>query len=234
MYKSVGRIPNGFTPAGDNPNAPDFILKSFKNINAIFELKSPSSTSSTLDFGQLGLQQNNAGLWNFRNTGNSDNVLESILRQQGVIERINSSKWGTKVSEYLKRTNAGKSKESRTKGYMIDRETFYACSNWITIPTSTNLVSAYYASKGVNYINIENRGLYLIGSDVLQLSPPKFTPSEVNIKVRNKTSVSNKTMRFTIAVRVSGYPNVGVVPRLEDKNNFLSYLQNIEFPKINR
>lgn len=228
-YKQVGRVPNGFQPAGSNQNAPDFMFLSFKNVAASIELKVEGERSDiTVDYGQVGLTQTENGAWIFSARSPNKNLIQAF-NNSDLLTKINQSKWGTVKSQYI--ASAGKSKLIRNKAYIEDRKTFYACENWVAggFKLNPSVVRNYYASKGVNYINIKNRGLYLIGNDVLGLRPTVFNPGNVSAIIRAKVSLSGQSIRFTTALRVSGYPSSHGLD-ITDREKFLLAVRNVEFP----
>ena len=228
-YKQVGRVPSGFQPAGSNQSAPDFMFLSFKNIAANIELKVEGERSdTTLDYGQVGLTQLDNGQWIFSPRSPNKNLISAFMKYN-LLDKINQSKWGKVKSAYLMSTR--KSKLDKNIAYELDRQTFYGCQNWIAggFKLNSSVVRDYYSAKGVNYINIKNRGFYLIGNDVLGLNPPLFNPLDVSAIIRSKNSLSGKSIRFTIALRVNGYPSSRGLD-MTNRDDFLLALRNIEFP----
>lgn len=230
-YKQVGRVPNGFQPAGSNQSLPDFMFLSFKNVVANIELKVEGENSNTtLDYGQLGITQLDDGAWTFSSRSPNRFLTEAFSRTN-LLDQINRSRWGKTRSLYL--ATVGQPKNVRDAAYDIDKKNFYACENWINggIRLNSDTVRNYYALKGVNYINIKNRGLYLVGKDVLGLNPAPFEPSSVSAVMRFKSSPTKKTIRFTTALRVSGYPSSRGLD-LTNRDQFLDIVRRVEFPEL--
>ncbi len=82
-----------------------------------------------------------------------------------------------------------------------------------TIASGLNVVSKiifYYNSKGIYYIQIKNKGLYILGSDKMGLNSklgikiPRFAPSSADLVVRGKPSISNRTFRPTLTLKSGG------------------------------
>lgn len=79
-----------------------------------------------------------------------------------------------------------------------------------TIISGPQIVSSiifYYNSKGINYLQVKNEGLYILGTDKLNLNSklpidiPKFNPSTASLIVRGKTSNSGGTFRPTLTLK---------------------------------
>ena len=230
-YKQVGRVPVGFSPAGSNQNAPDFIFSSFRNVQANIELKAEGETENRkLDYGQAGLIQLDNGQWSFSPRSTNKNLIGAYLKY-GLLNKINQSKWGTVKSKYLISVAARRPTVEKNAAYKSDKQTFYGCENWIAngFRMDSSIVRSYYASKGVNYINVKHRGFYLIGNDVLGLNPPLFNPLDVSVVIRQKTSTSSQSIRFTTALRVNGYPSSNGLD-LTNREKFLLAVRNVEFP----
>lgn len=82
-----------------------------------------------------------------------------------------------------------------------------------TIASGLDVVSKiifYYNSKGIYYIQIKNKGLYILGSDKMGLNSklgikiPRFAPSSADLVVRGKPSISNRTFRPTLTLKSGG------------------------------
>ena len=60
------------------------------------------------------------------------------------------------------------------------------------------------------YIQIKNKGLYILGSDKMGLNSklgikiPRFAPSSADLVVRGKPSISNRTFRPTLTLKSGG------------------------------
>lgn len=76
-------------------------------------------------------------------------------------------------------------------------------------------VVSYYNSKNVYYIQIKDKGLYILGNDAylfnqkfsemkMDYNIPRFHPSECRIELRGKTSRSGQTFRPVIRFKISG------------------------------
>lgn len=79
-----------------------------------------------------------------------------------------------------------------------------------TIVSGPQVVSSiifYYNSKGINYLQIKNEGLYILGTDKMSLNSklpidiPKFNPTTASLVLRGKTSASGGTFRPTLTLK---------------------------------
>lgn len=79
-----------------------------------------------------------------------------------------------------------------------------------TIISGPQIVSSiifYYNRRGINYLQIKNEGLYILGTDKMGLNSklpiniPKFNPTSASLVIRGKTSNSGRTFRPTLTLK---------------------------------
>lgn len=97
----------------------------------------------------------------------SQSVLRSFLPSDLVL-------WGGKVPSCL----TGDKSEAT---WLAEKGTFKG----VYVPASPSAVADYYRAKGTMYMQIEGKGLYHTGEDVLGWGVPKFEP-ECRVRIRMK------------------------------------------------
>lgn len=79
----------------------------------------------------------------------------------------------------------------------------------ISGPQIVNSIVSYYNSKGVYYIQVKEKGFYILGSDnyglnsKLGVSIPLFNPPTASVVIRGKASNSDRTYRPTLTLKCS-------------------------------
>lgn len=206
-YKAEKLVPPGFTPASSGSGTD---LKLFGPRQTIINTEVKYTTGrSKVDYGQAGLLQDESGKWYFSERTQTEQAIElrRLLESSGSLDFINR-RW-TKRSKILS--------EGKTQANISwDRINLPRQEQIIT---NTSIIESYYLSKGDNYIQVANYGLYHLGSDIAGLGVPRFKPSTVICVFRLKED------RFTTALTISGLSSSN---KNLDDSNFPNFLRSLD------
>ncbi len=141
----AGVVSQSFTPAASDSNDPDIIFYANDGNPYNLEVK---NASTLLDFGQSVIHHNGTS-WKLSGT---NSVMVELLEGLGV-EKIVNANWG--VPNKRKRKSVTKEEAIQDIINFPD----------INAPASVDNVIRYYNGKGTYYIQIQNLGLYYMGSN---------------------------------------------------------------------
>lgn len=97
-------------------------------------------------------------------------------------------------------------------------------------------IISYYNAKNIYYIQIKDKGLYILGKDNLKLNEllgielPKFNPTSASIILRGKTSTSTSTVRPTLTLKSSDLTSDSKYSLDDDEfiSDMYKYIKNIK------
>ena len=174
----AGVVPEGFTPAGSDSSAPDIIFFANRGERYHLELK---NSSKLLDFGQSVIHHNGTS-WEFKGT---NPVMVEMLTELGVMNVVT--------------TNWTEVPHKRTRQSVTKPEAIQDIINFPDITASADVdnVIRYYNNKmwrgrGTFYIQIENLGLYYMGSNPANIPGIPELSGSFEVRVRRKPSGSTR------------------------------------------
>lgn len=193
--KAAGLVPNGFTPAGSDANAPDAMFI-YNKANQKLELK----LDLKADYGQGTLEYDQMKkIWKLggAKTAAADEMRQ-LLRAVGVEQFVNKT-WGPKGQP-----NKGIIPNKSFTQDMVKSD--YARFKDAFLPIKASALWNYYAAKQNYYIQIGGYGMYYMLQNPVQLPVPQFNPSmRVRIRVKRGGSVMYN-YRFTTALQIVQKP----------------------------
>lgn len=180
-------------PAGASSDKPDLVIKSKTNKTAGVELKNKPTAA-----GSLVLKYYD-GEWHFGETDNNPEkeFLQSVGEKVGVLKKLNSS-WKNPALKYENGKKTYKGFKDAVEAYRYDLNKF----GNLYIDVESKVISDYYNAKKCSYMNVGNRGFYLLNNDVLGLnallkkerlplipdfSTPNVAKTKIRVRVQDKS-----------------------------------------------
>lgn len=189
-----GLVPQGFTPAGSDPNAPDamFIYKGKPyKLEVKLDLKA--------DYGQGSFEYLD-GKWVLGGAKTAAaEELRGLMRAVG-IEDFANREWGPKGPP-----NKGTVDVKQFTQEMVRSDYARFTDRFLSIPSRS--LWSYYGAKGTYYIQIGDYGLYYMAGNPAGLPVPQFNPGlRVRIRLKRGGSSPIYNYRFTTALQITSKP----------------------------
>lgn len=191
------------SPAGASGNKPDLVLKVGAKLGGIefrsgaqFAKEGVELKSKLASAGSLVLKYYD-GEWHYGDTKNypEKQYLKSIGEQLDILSELNKL-W---LNPGLKYTTGGVSKitpgfNSITESYDEDKKRFQS----IDYKIPNNYITTYYQKKKCSYLNVGTHGLFLFGSDPLNLNEKLKALGYEPIPDFSKNSSAESIMRIRV------------------------------------
>lgn len=211
---------------------PDIIIPSLKQPgkNLLIEAK----TTTEADFGQKAITFNGSS-WVAKFDGNEPPSLVSLYNYLYSTYPIDASikkSWdlpndkltANDLSEIISNDNLSKILYYEK---MLEKATGnpnpFPQKTIISGPQIVSSIIFYYNSKGIYYLQIKNEGLYILGTDKMELNYklpidiPRFNPTTASLVIRGKLSNIGRTFRPTLTLKCSDVGRSNIT--LDDTND---------------
>ena len=210
QYRTVGMIPQGFTPAGASNTAADLelLVKNYNllNQNLITRIRVEVKLDTTADYGQSGLKWRAGSHWYI--TGKQDTAsvnMQNMLRTMN-IERTVNNIWPQDMPNLFKYNSAREVPDMEKES---DKERYK--SKMIKGAEFLNTFQDYYLGKNIPYIQIGDYGLYYLkghdpaGLKFVGASDFNSSGASMKLRIRNKPS-GGGNYRFSTALLIDKRP----------------------------
>lgn len=195
--KDKGIQPKSFSHSPTSNKGVDAVFTK-KGITYGLEVKHTPFSS----YGSASLEHDGKK-WLIKDTGNIDISLIKKIKSHGVESIINTvwrplgvpHKFTSPSLTPLQRD------EDLTK-WSLEGKKIHNVPTTIAVNLPPNMISAYYMSKDVNYLQIRDYGFYHFGRDVAKIKCPKFEAVRVIAEARMKKDTKNGVTYYSFNILI--------------------------------